>query len=213
MTNRALVYNAERRRASELGQALRDAGVSVTVAADFEAAVELVREQGYDVVVSSGSGKDGEDPFRLILATKQEGDRAPAIILTLPRGTAAWPQGALALAAAVRTEGSDLPQVLRRAGILLDRVSHEVSYRGTPLTLTPHEYRILECLVVTEGLVSREQIGKAAWGRVPEHSNALDVHLGNLRRKLHAACGQRLIRTIRGVGFTLDPAPRRNGRR
>ena len=75
------------------------------------------------------------------------------------------------------------------------------------MPLTPHEYRILECLVATEGLVTRAQIGRAAWGRLPEKSNALDVHLGNLRRKLHAVSGQRLIRTVRGLGLSLG-APR-----
>jgi len=206
MANCALVYDAETRRASELAQALRDAGVSATVAADFEEALALVREQGYDLVVSSGNGSKAENPFQLVLAAKRDGDCSPAIILTLPRGSAVGAAGALSLAATVQRTAPEVPRVLRRADIVLDRVSHEVTFRGTPLALTPHEYRILECLVATEGLVTRDQMGRAAWGRLPAKSNALDVHLGNLRRKLHAVSGQRLIRTARGLGFSLDPA-------
>ena len=100
--------------------------------------------------------------------------------------------------------GAGNSRLLRRAGLTLDRMTHEAEYRGTPLTLTPHEYRILECLLASEGVVSRQVIGRAAWGTLPENSNALDVHLGNLRRKLRAAAGQDLVRTHRGHGYIIE---------
>lgn len=204
MGDRALVYDAELHRAAEMAEALREAGVSVTVAADFEAAVHMIQEQGYDLVVASQGGDS--NPFRLVLATRRDGECSPAIILTLPREAGSGMVGVLPIpAAAWHGRRAESPRVLRRAGLTLDRMTHEVKYRASPLSLTPHEYRILECLLAAEGVVEREAIGKAAWGTLRENSNALDVHLGNLRRKLKAVAGQDLVRTHRGHGYAIEP--------
>lgn len=203
MGERALVYDSELQRATEMAAGLREAGVSVTVASDFEAAVEMVREHGYDLVVASQGGES--NPFQLVLATRRDGDCTPAIILTLPRESGASVLGVLPIAeAASRGRRSGGSRVLRRAGLSLDRMTHEVAYRGIALSLTPHEYRILECLLASEGVVSRQVIGRAAWGTLPENSNALDVHLGNLRRKLRAAAGHDLVSTRRGLGYAIE---------
>lgn len=204
MGDRALVYDAEMHRATEMADALREAGVSVTVAADFAAAVDMVRDHGYDLVVASQGNES--NPFQLVLATRRDGNCSPAIILTLPRHAASGVLGILPMATMdSRGQLGDSSRVLRRAGLSLDRMTHEAAYRGTRLALTPHEYRILECLLASEGVVSRQAIGKAAWGTLPENSNALDVHLGNLRRKLRAAAGQDLVRTRRGHGYVIEP--------
>lgn len=202
MGNQALLYDAELDRAAEMADTLRKAGVSVTVTADFETAVEMVREHGYDLVVAS-QGSDS-NPFQLVLATRRDGDCSPAIILTLPREAASGVLGILPMAAIGSRGRAGNSRLLRRAGLALDRITHEVEYRGTPVTLTPHEYRILECLLASEGVVSRQAIGLAAWGTLPGHSNALDVHLGNLRRKLRAVAGEDLVRTRRGHGYVIE---------
>ena len=204
MGNRALVYDAELHRATEMADALRDAGISVTVAADFEAAVHLIQKQRYDLVVASQGGDS--NPFRLVLATRRDGECSPAIILTLPREAGSGMVGVRPIpAAGLRGRRADSSRILRRAGLTLDRMTHEVKYRASPLSLTPHEFRILECLLAAEGAVTREAIGKAAWGTLRENSNALDVHLGNLRRKLKAVAGQDLVRTHRGHGYSIEP--------
>ena len=86
----------------------------------------------------------------------------------------------------------------------LDRVRQRVRHEGEQVFLTPHEYRILEQLMLNSGaVVSRDQIRLAVWGELSSASNAVDVHLGHLRRKLLRACGTRVIHTVRGQGYVL----------
>jgi two-component system response regulator MprA len=74
------------------------------------------------------------------------------------------------------------------------------------LPLTATEFRILEQLLLQPGkAVSRDVLVDAVWrdGTEPE-TNALDVHVQNLRRKLEAGGESRLLHTVRGVGFRLQ---------
>ena len=93
---------------------------------------------------------------------------------------------------------------LESGQLKLDRVRQQVRYAGKNISLTPHEYRILEQLMLHSGdLVSRDAIRLAVWGELSPDSNAVDVHLGHLRRKLLRVCGTRMIHTVRGRGYIL----------
>lgn len=102
------------------------------------------------------------------------------------------------------------PWRVAHAGIELDRLGHRAWYRGRPLSLTPTEYRLLECLLLhTEAVVPREALRKAIWGAdAALASNVVDVHVSHLRRKLEAAGSPRILLTERGKGFVLrEPEP------
>ncbi len=73
------------------------------------------------------------------------------------------------------------------------------------LTLTATEFRLLEYfLTYPEQVVTREEVLMAIRGdETVTESNVVDVHVANLRQKLEAAGGSRLIRTVRGVGYML----------
>lgn len=87
--------------------------------------------------------------------------------------------------------------------LVFDEARRQVSRAGHPIELTPTEYQLLSVLVKNTGRVlSKEQLLGHVWGFDPVESNALNVHLSSLRRKLEAH-GPRLIHTVRRMGFVL----------
>ncbi len=102
-----------------------------------------------------------------------------------------------------RTAGSPEP-LLRVGAIELDPAGHSVRLDGRAVELSAREFALLHELMANAGRVlSRRQIEERlyAWGEEVE-SNAVEVHVHHLRRKL----APELIRTVRGVGYLL-PAP------
>ena len=91
--------------------------------------------------------------------------------------------------------------VLRVNGIELDPAAHRVRFREKPVELSAREFSLLHELMLNAGRVlSREQLEQRlyAWGEEVE-SNAIEVHIHHLRRKLAA----QLVRTVRGVGYLM----------
>jgi len=88
---------------------------------------------------------------------------------------------------------------IRHQGVLLDPVSRTVSLHDVPVTLTRREYALLLALLERPGRVwSREELaGRLYAGGEEVHSNAIEVHVHGLRRKLNA----QLIQSARGVGY------------
>lgn len=100
------------------------------------------------------------------------------------------------------------------ADLTLDPRSHRVERAGAPISLPAREYAILELLLRHRGQVlTRDQIAAGAWDLGADHaSNVVDVFMRNLRRKLDDPYPQKLLQTVRGVGYTLrDPASERVG--
>jgi DNA-binding response OmpR family regulator len=92
--------------------------------------------------------------------------------------------------------------------LTLDPASREVTQGGEPVALSPREFALLEALMTRPGAVlSRAQLEEKLYGwNETVESNAVEVHLHALRRKL----GADAIRNVRGVGWTLAPlAPHR----
>jgi DNA-binding response OmpR family regulator len=93
--------------------------------------------------------------------------------------------------------------------ITLDRTTWRAFRGGEDLDLTTMEFRVLDTLMSPPGAVcTREQLLTAAWGSPDAaSSNVVDVHVTNLRRKLERGGRQRLIQSIRGVGYKLELQP------
>ncbi|MEU8075098.1 response regulator transcription factor [Catellatospora citrea] len=103
--------------------------------------------------------------------------------------------------------GHDGP--LRFAGIILDPVTREVTADGRPVRLTRTEFSILEVFLRhPRQVLSRSTLFQQVWGcDLGESSNSLHVYVGYLRRKLEAAGQNRLLHTVRGVGYVLRETP------
>jgi two-component system OmpR family response regulator/two-component system response regulator QseB len=99
-----------------------------------------------------------------------------------------------------RSHGAAAPR-LRVGELELDPAGRHVALRGRALGLSTREFALLHELMLSAGRVlTREQLGERlyAWGEEIE-SNAIDVHIHHLRRKL----APDLIRTVRGVGYMM----------
>jgi two-component system, OmpR family, response regulator QseB len=97
-----------------------------------------------------------------------------------------------------------LEEVLRHGPLCLMPMTRTVTLDGDFVPLTNREYSLLESLMRRpQGVVSREQLADTLSGGNDELvGNSVDVHVHHLRRKL----GRGVIRTVRGVGYTLDAA-------
>lgn len=105
------------------------------------------------------------------------------------------------LRALIRRSSGTAEPLLRLSGIELDPAARQVRFKGQPLELSTREFALLHQLMLNAGRVlSREQLSERvyAWGDEIE-SNAIDVHIHHLRRKLSAE----LIQTVRGVGYVM----------
>ena len=110
------------------------------------------------------------------------------------------------LRALLRRNGAEEAAELRFADLVLDRAAHEAQRGGRPLELTRTEFSLLALFMraPAPGAEPRPQIFEAVWGYdFGASSNSLGVYIGYLRRKTEAAGGERLIQTVRGVGYVL----------
>ena len=94
---------------------------------------------------------------------------------------------------------------LKVADLELHLDTREVTRAGTPIELTPKEYTVLEYLMRHAGRVmSRTLITEYAWGyHFDPGTNIVDVVINHLRKKIDASASQKLIHTIRGVGYVI----------
>lgn len=101
--------------------------------------------------------------------------------------------------ALLRRRGGRADPLLRHGDLVLNPATREVSLAGEPVTLSPREFALLEALLDRPGTVlSRTQLEDRIYGWDQEvESNAVEVHIHALRRKL----GAEFIRNVRGVGY------------
>ncbi len=99
-----------------------------------------------------------------------------------------------------RSAGRAAP-VLTHGDVVVDPAAHRVTLAGQPVELSSREFSLLQLLLENAGRVlSRSQLEQSLYGWHDEpDSNALEVHIHHLRKKL----GSELIRTLRGVGYTI----------
>jgi DNA-binding response OmpR family regulator len=97
------------------------------------------------------------------------------------------------------------PPVLQAGDLVLDTGTREVRRDGDPIDLTPKEYAVLEYLLRHKGRVmSRTLITEYAWDfHFDPGTNIVDVVINRLRKKVDAGRTNRLIHTVRGVGYVI----------
>jgi DNA-binding response OmpR family regulator len=108
----------------------------------------------------------------------------------------------------LRRNAEDKSSALGSGGLILDTTKREAFIKDKPLNLTPKEYSILELLLYNKNRVlSRLSIAEYVWGDnfdLFNMTNFVDVHIKNIRKKLDELSDEKLIKTVRGIGFMIE---------
>jgi DNA-binding response OmpR family regulator len=197
---------------------LRQQGFQVDWVRDGEAALREVLGEPYAAAVLD-IGLPRRDGLSALAAMRAQGLKLPVLLLTardtVPDRIAGLDTGAddyvvkpvdlgelaARLRALVRRNGGAPATVLQAQGVQLDPATRLVSLHGEAVSLGTREFDLLHLLMRSHGRVlSREQLESQLypWGQEVD-SNAVEVHVHHLRRKL----GSSLIRTVRGVGYAV----------
>jgi DNA-binding response OmpR family regulator len=220
---RALVIEDEGRVAENIAVALREsAGLAVDLAQSGPDGVELGRQPNYDLILLDLM-LPGMDGLAVLKAIRARGQAAPVLVLTAVGEKTSIVKLLNAGADDYLAKPFDLGELLARAKALIRRgkgVSHPkieladlvidtlektVTVAGQPVELSPTEYRALEYLShrprsVISKQVLLEHLYDYNW---EHHSNVIEAHISNLRRKLNRGGEGRWIETLRGRGYRL----------
>lgn len=219
---RVLVVEDDMRLATYVAQALREDGYAVDIARTGTEGALLACTEPYDVLVLDVL-LPGRNGFQIVAEAREAGIATPALMLTARDDPAAIVQsldlGAddyvtkpfhfeellARIRALARRGGTTRGELLRYADVELDRLRHAARRAHRTLELTAREFQLLEqFLLHPEQLLRRTHLLEKIWDlQVDPDSNVVDVHVGNLRRKLQRVGGPPLIHTVRGVGFVL----------
>jgi DNA-binding response OmpR family regulator len=199
--------------------ALQRAAFAVDWLRDGASAVTAIGDGGIDLVVLD-LGLPRLDGIEVIRAARRSGSQVPILVLSArerasdrtlgldvgaddylgkPFDTAEFLARVRAL---LRRSAGHASPLIELGGLVLDPIGLDVRWNGKVLDLPRREFALLRVLMESPGrIVSRESVQQRLYGWDEDvASNAVDVHLHHLRRKL----GPGLIRTVRGVGYVLD---------
>jgi DNA-binding response OmpR family regulator len=95
-------------------------------------------------------------------------------------------------------------QQLQYGGVVMNLSEHQASRNGKPLQLSPSSWKLLEVLLrAAPNVVQKSLLEQTLWEGEPSDSNALKVHLFNLRKAVDTPFDKPLIHTVSGAGFAL----------
>jgi two-component system response regulator QseB len=208
-----------------IGEAIRTGlkrdGFTVDWVHDGESADQVLRTDAFDLLLLD-LGLPRKGGFQVLQALRARQQTLPVLIITARDAVADRVQGLDAgaddylvkpfdldeLAARIRAllrrkSGRTEPEIAH-LGVALNPATHRVTRDGREVALSPKEFALLQLLMERPGnILSRAQIEERlyGWGEEVE-SNAVEVHIHGLRRKL----GTDFILNVRGVGYRVRPA-------
>jgi DNA-binding response OmpR family regulator len=219
---RILVVEDEPALAAALRRGLEDELFAVDVARDGEEGLWAARSGAYDLVILDLllPRLPGMEVCRRL---RGEGARVPILMLTARDSTRDVVLGLDAGASDYLTKPFAFEELLARVRALLrrttaartsvveigdlaiDTAAHRASRAGEAIELTAKEYQLLEYLAVHEGeVVSKGRLAEALWAHDCEpDSNAIEVYVAHLRRKIDRGRAVLLLQTVRGAGYVL----------
>ncbi len=220
-----LVEDSDRLR-KNLAKALSRLGHAVDEAAGGEEADTAVRVNDYDVIVLDLM-LPGRSGLELLNEWRQRQETVPVLVLTAldavenrVRGLAMGADDYLVKPFAIEELVARLEALVRRSrgtsdsriqigDFQIDLASRIVKRGGTEIVLTAREFSLLECLARHPGRVmSREEIESKLYGEAGSPvSNAVDVAVYALRRKLSPGDSPPIIHTRRGIGYVMQEMP------
>lgn len=223
-----LVVEDEQKTRDSLAEGLRLESWKVETAANGDEALELLRREPFDLVVLDWMLPD-RDGVEVLQQLRGAGKHIPVLMLTarstlndrvigLDSGADDYLAKPFAFAellarcrALLRRPSWTGDRLLRCGDLQLDTRAR-VAVRGDQeISLTPREVDVLEYLLRYQGqIVTREMLERDVWKqthRMTSLDNVIDVQIMRLRRKVDFEGAERLIHTLRGVGYQLGGKP------
>lgn len=223
---RILVVEDNHRLNSSLVASLTHEGYSVDSAYDGQEGQDLAEITAYDLIILDIllPQKDGLEVCRDL---RRRRIHTPILLLTARDSVDDRVQGLdsgaddyLVKPFAMRELCARLRALLRRqqpskqgrlemGNLVIDPIVHTVEREGRPIDLTPKEFALLEYLMYHPNqVVTREMIEQHIWNYDFEcESNVIDVYIRRLRRKIDDPFSSKLLTTVRGIGYRLQPPP------
>ncbi len=223
---RILVVEDEKRIADFLSRGLENGGYAVDVALDGASALERVHATEYDLVILD-LGLPDMDGMAVLKKIRTRRTSPPVLILSardavddrvkgLETGADDYlvkPFAYVELLARVRVllrRGQPTPERLQVGDLSLDCIRRKVIRAGENIELAPKEFSILEYLMRNRGRpLSRTMIVEHVWDMDYDGlTNIVDVYIRHLRSKIDEKWPDKMIQTVRGIGYMLDSAER-----
>jgi len=219
---RILLVEDEEKVSRFIIRGLKAEGYAVDAASDGKSGRDFLFSYSYDLVILDLNlpGLTGSD---LLQHFRKSNTTVPVLILTARDGIAdkvhnfelgaddyltkpfSFAELLVRVKALLRRGPVDRSSVLRVSDLELDRVAHQVKRQEKAIDLTSKEFSLLEYLMVNTGRVlSRTMIIEHVWDQSFEGlTNIVDVYIRQLRKKIDEAHETKLIRTVRGVGYSI----------
>ena len=218
---RLLLAEDDRMIGESVQRGLKQDGFAGAWVSDGRAAELALAERVHDLLVLD-LGLPRKTGLDVLRSMRQRGDSRPVLIVTARDAVTDRVAGLDAGADDYVVKPFELTELAARIRALLRRSAgraeplvaygdiellpdtREVRLRGEPVGLSPREFAVLEALLARPGaILSRAQLEEKLYGWNEEvESNAVEVHIHALRRKLGTAA----IRTVRGVGWMIAQA-------
>lgn len=219
---RVLIVEDEAKIASFIARAFEEEAYESVIAKDGESALALASGESFDLVALDVM-LPGIDGFAVLKELRSRRLRMPVIMLTARDAVADRVRGLdlgaddylakpfsveelLARSRALIRRSAGVEDKLRLADLELDRASLKVSRAGKPIELTNREFSLLEYLLQSPGRVAtRSMIAEHVWGiDFDSGTNTIDVYIKYLRDKIDSGFDKKLIKTVRGRGYSIE---------
>ncbi|MDE1920426.1 MAG: response regulator transcription factor [Candidatus Omnitrophica bacterium] len=220
---RILLVEDERKLASLIKRALKEASYAVDFADNSVDALFLAESNPYDLIILDIMipGKDGiaicrqlrkekvDVPILILTARNEMEDKISGLdagaddYLTKPFF---FPELLARVRALLRRRTAEKSTCLNVADLELNQLTRKVRRAGKEIELTPTEYSLLEFLMLNAGqVVTRTMISEHIWNDdFDAYSNVINVFIKNLRKKIDQGHVRELIRSRRGIGYILS---------
>lgn len=195
-------------------------GYRVTTAADGQSALTVARREKPDLIIldlmlpiMDGREvcrilrRESDVPIIMLTALSEEIDQVTGLeigaddYITKPFS----PRAMIARVRALlrRTKGDvKPPSIIRVGGLEIDAERYSATFNGSPIKLTPNEFKLLQSLAARPGqTLTREQLLDDLHGVASSFDRSVDSHIKNLRKKLETTSGANMIETVYGIGY------------
>lgn len=219
---RILLVEDERKLAAVIKRGLKEVHYAVDHAGNGDDALMLAETNPYDLIILDIMlpGRDGisicrdlrkgknSTPILMLTARDDVEDKVSGLdsgaddYLTKPFS---FPEFLARIRALLRRKNTEKSTSLQVADLVLDQLTRKVYRAGREIELTATEYSLLEYLMLNTGqVVTRTMISEHVWNDdFDAYSNVINVYVNYLRKKVDQGYAQKLIYSLRGVGYVL----------